>query len=108
MPQLSVSGSTLHYQIHELTAPWVEQPQVVLFHHGLGSTSGLWSGRILGQSANIKMPFRPAWIATANNPTFTTETARRWHSSRRRFQHAHSPEAPPYPQRPPSRHDRAR
>ncbi len=44
MPKLSVSGSTLHYQIHELTAPWVEQPQAVLFHHGLGSTSGLWSG----------------------------------------------------------------
>ena len=44
MPQLPVAGSTLHYQFHELTAPWVQQPQSILFHHGLGSTSGLWSG----------------------------------------------------------------
>ena len=43
MPTLSVPGCTLRYDVHALTAPWIEKPQTVLFHHGLGATSGVWS-----------------------------------------------------------------
>ena len=43
MPTLTVPGCTLRYDVHVLTAPWIEQPQTVLFHHGLGATSGVWS-----------------------------------------------------------------
>lgn len=44
MPTLSSSGCELHYQLHDLTAPWIEDKQTVLFHHGLGATSGTWAG----------------------------------------------------------------
>jgi pimeloyl-ACP methyl ester carboxylesterase len=44
MPSLAASGCELHYQIHDLTAPWIEDKQTILFHHGLGATSGTWAG----------------------------------------------------------------
>jgi pimeloyl-ACP methyl ester carboxylesterase len=44
MPTLSTSEAELHYQIHDLTAPWLEDKQTILFHHGLGATSGTWAG----------------------------------------------------------------
>jgi pimeloyl-ACP methyl ester carboxylesterase len=44
MPTLSTSGAELHYQIHDLTAPWIGDKHTILFHHGLGATSGTWAG----------------------------------------------------------------
>jgi len=44
MPSLAASGCELHYQIHDLSAPWIEDKQTILFHHGLGATSGTWAG----------------------------------------------------------------
>ncbi len=44
MPMLSVSGCELHFQVHDITAPWIEDPQTIVFHHGLGATSGTWAG----------------------------------------------------------------
>jgi hypothetical protein len=36
-----------------------------------------WSDRILGQSKMVSVPVRCSWIVTANNPTYSTEMARR-------------------------------
>jgi len=44
MPSLISSGCELHYQMHDLTPPWLEDKHTVIFHHGLGATSGTWAG----------------------------------------------------------------
>ena len=43
MPSIAVSGSTLHYDLVDMTLPWIEQPQTILFHHGLGASSRTWA-----------------------------------------------------------------
>ena len=43
MPSVSVPGSVLHYDVVDLTLPWIAEPQTILFHHGLGATSGTWA-----------------------------------------------------------------
>jgi pimeloyl-ACP methyl ester carboxylesterase len=43
MPEVAVSGCELHYELADLTPPWISAPETILFHHGLGSTSGIWA-----------------------------------------------------------------
>src|SRR5215510_6914690 len=43
MPSVSVPGSVLHYDVTDLTLPWIEEPQTILFHHGLGASSRTWA-----------------------------------------------------------------
>lgn len=40
-------------------------------------TTTVWSDRRLGSNQMVHMPVRCIWVATANNPTMTTELARR-------------------------------
>jgi pimeloyl-ACP methyl ester carboxylesterase len=37
-----VPGSDLHYDVADLTLPWIGEPQTILFHHGLGASSRTW------------------------------------------------------------------
>jgi pimeloyl-ACP methyl ester carboxylesterase len=43
MPTLHVADCELHYQVTDLTPPWSRNVQTVVFHHGLGATSGSWA-----------------------------------------------------------------
>lgn len=43
MPQLSVQGCELYYEVLNLTAPWIREPETILLHHGLGSSCGAWA-----------------------------------------------------------------
>jgi pimeloyl-ACP methyl ester carboxylesterase len=43
MPEAAARGCALHYEITDLTPPWISAPETILFHHGLGSTSGIWA-----------------------------------------------------------------
>jgi pimeloyl-ACP methyl ester carboxylesterase len=43
MPTLSVPGCDLHYDVVDLTLPWIAEPQTILFHHGLGASSKTWA-----------------------------------------------------------------
>lgn len=43
MREVEVAGGTLRYEVIDLVAPWVENPETVLFAHGLGSVSGAWA-----------------------------------------------------------------
>ncbi len=43
MPILEQSGGSLYYEVIDQTAPWVENPQTVIFHHGIGISSGIWT-----------------------------------------------------------------
>ena len=40
-------------------------------------TSELWQDRLLGKSEDIRIPVRAVWLATGNNPTLSSEMARR-------------------------------
>ena len=42
MPQVSVNGNPLFYRLDDLTPPWREPGEVVLFHHGYGRDHQLW------------------------------------------------------------------
>jgi pimeloyl-ACP methyl ester carboxylesterase len=44
MPSVLVPGCDLHYETVDLTPPWLSGPETILFHHGLGATSGSWAG----------------------------------------------------------------
>jgi hypothetical protein len=40
-------------------------------------TADIWTDRVLGTNETMKVPVRAVWVTTANNPTMTTEIARR-------------------------------
>ena len=43
MPSTERAGATLHFTVDDLTPPWVAAPETILFHHGVGTTGGIWS-----------------------------------------------------------------
>jgi len=40
-------------------------------------TARFWSDRLLGQNTTVRLPVRCVWLLSANNPTYSTEMARR-------------------------------
>ena len=44
MPELQTAVGPLFYDVVDLTPPWVTDPPAIVFHHGVGATSGIWSG----------------------------------------------------------------
>jgi pimeloyl-ACP methyl ester carboxylesterase len=55
MPMLHVPDCELHYQVVDITPPWSRGAQTILFHHGLGATSGSWAAwlPVLGERYRI-------------------------------------------------------
>lgn len=43
MPFVQRGDYRLHYEVSELAAPWHPAPTTLLFHHGIGAISGIWS-----------------------------------------------------------------
>lgn len=43
MPELQRPAGPLHYDITDLTPPWVGPQPTIVFHHGVGITSAIWS-----------------------------------------------------------------
>jgi pimeloyl-ACP methyl ester carboxylesterase len=44
MPTVTVPGWTLHYDVTDMVPPWVQDPETLVFHHGLGASGGIWAG----------------------------------------------------------------
>jgi len=44
MKSVSVPGGHLAFRTIDFTPPWVEKPETVVFHHGIGATSEMWLG----------------------------------------------------------------
>lgn len=42
MPSVQVADCALHYELLDATVPWLERPETIVFHHGLGASSGIW------------------------------------------------------------------
>jgi pimeloyl-ACP methyl ester carboxylesterase len=43
MPVLSSGGQRLHFELIDNPAPWGTDPYTILFHHGIGTDSGIWA-----------------------------------------------------------------
>src|SRR5690348_12810411 len=43
MSILTLADCDIYYDVVDLTLPWLREPQTILLHHGLGSTSGIWA-----------------------------------------------------------------
>lgn len=43
MPTLQRLGGSIWYDVIDLTPPWVEDPPVLLFHHGVGIKAEIWN-----------------------------------------------------------------
>src|SRR5258708_1394843 len=44
MPLAKTRHGCLHYEIVDQVAPWVGPRDAILFHHGIGASSEIWSG----------------------------------------------------------------
>ncbi len=43
MPIVQRGDYRLHYEVADLVEPWRRDPATLLFHHGIGAVSGIWS-----------------------------------------------------------------
>ncbi len=43
MTEPRTAGRTPEYELIDLTAPWLEAPETVVFHHGIGANLGVWA-----------------------------------------------------------------
>lgn len=43
MPFLETGDGRIWFDAVDITAPWVTEPETILFHHGVSTDSGLWS-----------------------------------------------------------------
>lgn len=48
MPIAQAEEAELHYDIIDFVPPWIKNAGTILFHHGLGATSEIWSGWLPG------------------------------------------------------------
>jgi len=46
MPFAETPSGRLHYQVCDVVAPWVQQPQTIVFHHGIAANLHLWTAWI--------------------------------------------------------------
>ena len=43
MPKLEREGFALKFELTDIAAPWVAAPEVVVLHHGIGASQGIWA-----------------------------------------------------------------
>jgi pimeloyl-ACP methyl ester carboxylesterase len=43
MPYAQTSEGRIYYELVEHTAPWMLEPETIVFHHGIGASAGLWA-----------------------------------------------------------------
>lgn len=44
MAEIDIGGGPIHYRITDATPPWLDAPETILFHHGLGACGDCWAG----------------------------------------------------------------
>jgi len=44
MPFATTPNGDLHYEIVDLTPPWVADPPTIIFHHGVAAQAAIWTG----------------------------------------------------------------
>ena len=44
MPYAETAEGAIHYEVIAHPAPWVREPETIVFHHGIGASAGIWMG----------------------------------------------------------------
>src|SRR5580704_8493833 len=44
MPLATTNHGTLHYEVIDQVAPWHQDREAILFHHGIGASAAIWAG----------------------------------------------------------------
>jgi pimeloyl-ACP methyl ester carboxylesterase len=44
MPEVETTEGRIHYEVIAHPAPWVREPETIVFHHGIGASAGIWMG----------------------------------------------------------------
>ena len=44
MPTFEREGGLLYYELLDCTPPWVENPPIIVFCHGVAANADIWSG----------------------------------------------------------------
>ncbi len=55
MPFVTRNNRRLYYDVIERTAPWRESQPPILFHHGVGAASGIWTDWIAQLAADYRL-----------------------------------------------------
>ena len=55
MPFIVSGGHRLHYQVIDSAAPWHAVPATILFHHGIGADSGIWTDWVCALSDRYRL-----------------------------------------------------
>lgn len=55
MPYVDRPGCQLAYELLEITPPWVENPETIIFYHGVSVTAGLWGDWIPVLCSNYRI-----------------------------------------------------
>ncbi|MGD8787988.1 MAG: alpha/beta fold hydrolase [Burkholderiales bacterium] len=61
MPFAETPTGDLYYEICDLTPPWLENPQTVVFHHGVAGHPGMWTpwlGALYGRYRLVRFDMR--------------------------------------------------
>lgn len=43
MPMIETGSGALHYDLCDVVPAWIEKPQTILFHHGIGANIHIWA-----------------------------------------------------------------
>lgn len=43
MPVAQTPSGEIYYEVCDLTPPWIEKPQTIVFHHGVAAHIGIWT-----------------------------------------------------------------
>ena len=52
MPYAETEAGSLYYEVVDLVAPWESRRETIIFHHGIGANSGIWTDwlpRLIGR-----------------------------------------------------------
>ncbi len=55
MPILDCNGGPLDYDVIDITPPWIEDPETIVFCHGVATDRGIWAGWLAGLSDRYRM-----------------------------------------------------
>lgn len=73
MPFLNTRDGRIYYQVHDLTPPWIKNPDTVLFHHGVAANLHHWNDwlqQFCASNRIILFDVRGCGLSTMPGPAF--------------------------------------
>lgn len=73
MPLAATSDGPLHFEVLEPTCGWVERPETIVFHHGIGASAGIWGAwlpKLVDRYRIVRFDMRGYGRSTIPDPSF--------------------------------------